>query len=111
MEITVFAKKRQTKTGKIFFNYLSTLHKKDGTEVSCDVKFREDAGQPKPEQCPINIVVDKGDCNLVNRKYSRRETDEFTGEVVTMESMRPTLWVSAWKQGSAYVDHSMDDFE
>lgn len=111
MEICIFAKKRQTRQGKIFYNYLTTLHKKDGSELSCDVKFREDCGEPKAEKCPMNIVVDKGACNLVNRKYTRRETDEFTGEVTTVEGIRPTLWVSAWAPGAPYVDHSMDDFE
>lgn len=110
IEITVFAKKRQTNQGKVFFTYLSTLHKADGSEVSCDVKFRDEAGLPKPENCPMNIIIEKADCNLVNRRYTVKTTDEFTGEVTEEERNRAVLWVAGWKQGGAYVDHSMDDF-
>lgn len=110
IEITIFAKKRQTNQGKVFFSYISTLHKADGSEVSCDVKFRDEAGNPKPESCPQNIIIDKGDCNLVNRRYTVKTTDEFTGEIMEEKRNRAVLWVARWKPGSAYVDHSMDDF-
>lgn len=102
MEITIFAKKRQTADGKkTFYNYLSTLTKKDGSTLRCAVKFRESAGNPKPEDCPLNIVIDKKDANL-----SPKELVTETGEIYTVY----TLWVSAWKPGKTYVDHSLDDF-
>lgn len=103
MQITIFAKKRQTKEGKSFFTYLSTLTKRNGEEVPIQVKFREDAGQPKGENCPCNIIVEKADANLTRRTYTDSETAEIRESNV--------LWVSAWKPGDAYVDHSLDDYD
>lgn len=110
MEITIFAKKRQTNTGKVFYNYLSTITKKNGEQTRCVVKFKDDAGQPKPENCPCNIVIEKRDCNMNHAEYTYTETDEFTGEAVEKTGLRSTLWVSAWKPGTPYVDHSMDEY-
>lgn len=102
MELTIFAKRRTTNEGKTFYSYLSTLKRKDGTEQLVSVKFRDEAGSPKPEKCPMNILVDKTAANLATRDYVR----ESTGEVVKSY----TLWVSKWKEGAAYVDKSLDDF-
>ena len=103
MEITIFAKKRQTRDGKkYFFSYLTTLKKKDGSPCTCAVKFASPAENPEPLLCPMNIVVDKSDCNMVIEPY----TNERTGEV--KDSYR--LWEKNYKPGSPYVDHSMDDF-
>ena len=66
MQITVFAKRRQTKEGKTFFNYLATLTSIYDEEIPCQVKFREGAGQPKPELCPMNIIFDKKDANFTH---------------------------------------------
>lgn len=110
MEITLFAKKRTTREGKVFYNFLSTLTRKDGSELLCTVKFRDDCGQPKPEACPMNILIEKGDCNLSTRKYTREATDPDTGEIRQEQGESYTLWVTAWAPGSEYVDHSMDDF-
>lgn len=103
MQITVFAKRRQTKEGKTFFNYLATMVNRNGDEIPCQVKFREGAGQPKPELCPMNILFDKRDANFTTREY----TDPNTAEVRKAH----VLWVSQWEQGSDYVDHSLDDFD
>lgn len=103
MQITVFAKKRHTEEGKTFFSYLSKLVKKDGTEVTTAVKFREDCGQPRGESCPCNIIVEKGDCNFSTKCI----TNEETGEIITSN----TLWVNRWEMGDPYIDHSMDDFQ
>ena len=103
MEITVFAKKRTTAEGKPFTSYLSTLRRKDGSEQKVSVKFREECGSPKPEKCPINIVFDRKDANMTNERYTRKDSGE--------EAYSYTLWVSAWKPGQPYVDHSLDDFE
>ena len=103
MEITIYAKKRTTNEGKAFFSYLSTLTRKDGTKQIVSVKFRDDAGKPKPENCPMNIKFNKGDANLVTSDFVR----EDTGEVC----LSYTLWVSRWDQGAPFVDHSLDDFE
>ena len=51
----------------------------------------------------MNIIVPKTCANLSVEKY----TDEETGEL--LEAAR--LWVSEWKKGDAYVDHSLDEFE
>lgn len=101
MEISIFAKKRQTKEGKTFYTYLTTLTNRDGVSVSAQVKFRESCAQPKPESCPRNIVFDKRDGNLSVREFTNEK-----GETVVSR----TLWISAWDEGSPYEDHSLDDY-
>ena len=103
MEISIFAKKRQSKDGRTFYVYLSTLTKKDGSELPCSVKFNKDITPPKPEDCPCNIIVDKEHCNLSHKNILNPETG------YVMETH--TLWVNQYAAGSEYVDHSMDDFE
>ena len=101
-ELTIFAKKRRSADGKkTFVSYLTTLTKKDGTTEKVGVKFREDAGEPK--ECPCNILIEKNDANLSVRQYIR----EDTGEAAEAK----TLWVTAWKAGSKYVDHSLDEYD
>ena len=102
MEITIFAKRRQSKDGKQFYQYLTTLTRKDGTTETMRVCFR-DVTAPKPESCPRNIVVAKVDSNIATRTY----TDTNTGEI----KQAKTLWISAWIEGSPYVDHSLDEYE
>lgn len=101
MIISVFAKTGTTKDGKKFDRYIGKLTKKDGSELTVAIKFREDCGKPK--SFPCNIIVDKDNANLTHPEYVR----EDTGEVVKGN----TLWVSAWKLGEKYVDHSLDEFE
>ena len=103
MEISIYAKKRQTKDGRTFYVYLSTLRKKDGSEIPCSVKFNKDLTPPKPETCPCNIIVDKEHCNLSSKKFFREET----GEILETH----TLWVNQYAAGGEFVDHSMDDIE
>lgn len=103
MEISIFAKNRKTREGRSFTVYLSSLTKKDGTQVPCSVKFNATCQPPKPESCPLNIIVDKEHCNVSKRRY----LNESTGEI--MESY--TLWVNQYAAGGEYVDHSMDEFE
>lgn len=103
MEITIYAKKRQAKDGRPFTTYLSTLKRKDGTEQRVSVKFRDVCGAPKPEKCPINIIVEKKSANLVKEHFTRGDTGE--------DAFSYKLWVSAWKEGTPYVDHSLDEFD
>ncbi len=104
MKILLFAKKRETKEGKKFTSYIGTLEKKDGSEVVASVKFREECGNPKAEDLPAYLIVEKSDANLSPRKYADPETGE--------EKTAYTLWVSRWKMSEEkYVDHSLDDFE
>lgn len=103
MELAIFASKKTTRDGKPFTAYSSHINKKDGTSVYINVKFRQEAGAPKAENCPANIIVKKEECNMQSREYVR----EDTGEV----GMRFTLWVSKWEPSkNPYVDHSLDDF-
>lgn len=104
MEITLFAKKRITKDGKTFHQYLTTLEKRDGTTETVRVAFRNVEGNdiPKAESCPRNIAFNKEDANLSTTKY----TDNETGEI----KERKTLWVTKWEPGSEYVDRSLDDY-
>lgn len=103
MEIAIFAKKRTGKDGKTFFSYLSTLTRKDGTKQTVSVKFRDECGHPKPETCPVNIKIDKGNANITKSEFTR----EDNGEV----AVSYTLWVSAWELGSSWVDNSLDEFD
>lgn len=103
MEITVFAKRRTSKEGKTFYTYLTTLTKKSGEKQTVAVKFRDEATQPEPKHCPMNIEFDKCKGNLSSKEFVR----EDTGEVGTST----TLWIAEWRQGTEYVDHSLDDFE
>ena len=110
MELAVFAKKLTTKEGKSFYKYSTTLKRRNESgeieEVKTAVKFREDCGAPKGENCPINIIVDKADCGYTEK--IKTYTDEETGE--EKDFLQKELWVRDWKEGSPYVDHSMDEF-
>lgn len=101
MTITIFAKKKNTTDGKTFYTYLATLKKKDGTEQTVSVKFRDEAGTPKPEKCPMNIIIDKKNANLSKKDFVKDDGETYTSF---------TLWVSEWLQGAPYVDTSLDDF-
>lgn len=103
MQITIFAKRRQSNEGKVFYNYLSTLTNREGVDYPVQVKFREDCGQPKADKCPMNIIFDKKNANLTHRQYTNDETGEIRQAYV--------LWVSEWKEGPEYIDRSLDDFE
>ena len=104
MEITLFAKKRNTKEGKVFYQFLTTLERKDGTTETMRVAFRDVEGnsQPKPDSCPRNIAFNREDANIATTSY----TDNNTGEI----KKRKTLWICGWNPGSEYVDHSLDDY-
>lgn len=102
MQITIFAKKRATKDGKNFVNFISRLTRKDGSTITAQVKIPEDK-RPRADECPINIIVKKENANLSKTSYIR----EDNGELAT----RYALWVSDFERGPAYVDHSLDDFE
>lgn len=108
MKVLVFAKKRTTKEGKAFTAYVSKLTKKDGSEVTVGVKFREECGSPKDTECPCYIDVDKKNANISKRTMEVEDSE--THEIRVVESS--TLWISAWKMNpEKYVDHSLDDFE
>lgn len=102
MELTIFAKKRLTKEGKTFYTYLTTLTRKDGSTLTAAVKFRESCGIPKPEQCPMIIIVEKSAANLSIKEMTTDEGNMFSSA---------TLWVSDWMLSDRkYEDHSLDDF-
>ena len=104
MEITVFAKKRQNAEGKSFTTFLTRMkNKRTGENETLSVKFREECGKPKAEQCPINIVFEKCDGNVSKSVFVKNDT----GEECTVS----TLWLSKWSEGSKYVDNSLDDYE
>lgn len=104
MEISLFAKKRNTKDGKIFHQFLTTLERTDGTTETVRVAFRNIDGNeiPKPETCPRNIRFEKPDANMARTKY----TDPNTGEI----KERKTLWITKWEPGSEYIDTSLDEY-
>lgn len=102
MQITIFAKKRTTKDGRNFVNFISRLTRKDGSTITAQVKIPEEK-RPRADECPMNIIVSKDNANLAETSYIR----EDTGELAT----RYALWVSDFERGEPYVDHSLDDFE
>lgn len=104
MQLTVFAKNRTANDGRPFKTYFSKLTKKDGTQVTVQIKFREECGTPN--QCPCNIVVNKNDANFTEKEktYTDAKTQEEKQTVVRI------LWVSKWTDGEPCVDHSMDEF-
>lgn len=102
MKQAIFAKKKTTREGKVFHTYLTTLKKKDGTELIVQVKFRDACGNPDPERCPMNIEIPKNKANLTSRTFTREDTGEVCEQYV--------LWVSEWKEGEEYRDTSLDEF-
>lgn len=102
-QITIFSKKRTTEEGRKFYTYTGRIKRKDGTEQTAEIKFRESCGKPDGSKCPMNIIVNKDNCSMSQRQI----TIEKTGEVKTVYKM----WVSDWSEGDPYVDHSMDDYE
>lgn len=105
-EITIFAKKKTTRDkSKTFFDYITTLNRKDGGKQTMRVRFREDSesGRPKPEKCPMNIVIEKGEANISRREYTREDTGEI--------GISYTLWIKEWTEGTPYIDTSLDEFE
>lgn len=103
MELSIFSKKRQTREGKSYNIYVARMPKKNGEIIPVRVKFREEAGVPRAESCPLNIVINKEDCNMAKTEYVRDDN----GEVGTSY----TLWVTRWQKGSDYVDTSLDEFD
>lgn len=103
MKIDVFGKKHTTEDGKKFYTYLSKLKKKDGTEVTAQVKFREECGNPK--KLPCTIEFDKKDAN-----YNEIEDSYVAEDGTEVPILRRVLWVSNYIENE-YVDISMDDFD
>lgn len=109
IELTIFAKKAKSNDGKTFFRYLTTLTNKAGEEEKVEVKFRDECGNPK--DCPCNILIKKGDCNLATRKYTVDVVNKETGEVVEEQREAKVLWVSKWdKSSNVYEDTSMNEY-
>lgn len=103
MKITVFAKKKTSREGKPFITYVGKLHKKDGSEITAQVKFREECGSPKADECPCNIEFFKENANLSSETYVREDSGE--------EAIAYKLWVSDWIMSEdIYRDTSLDDF-
>lgn len=104
MKLSVFARQAKSKDGRAFTAYVGKLHKRDGSEITVSVRFRQECGSPKAEDCPCNIEFDKQAANLTASEYVR----EDTGEIGTSYK----LWISDWTMSAEkYVDHSLDDFE
>lgn len=99
LSCAIFAKNMQG-NGKNYTLYLTTLKRKDGTPLSCRVRFKA-GNAPAPTECPMNILVNRTTANLA----TTHRTDKETGEVYEVR----TLWVNEWEVGEPYVDHSLDD--
>lgn len=110
MEFAVFAS-HITTNGKDFYRYTTRLKKKDGGEQTVTVKFRRTCALPAGNECPMNIVVDRKDMNLAVKEDHDTDTDPNTGEITVVTKIRHTLWINAWKPGTPYVDHSLDDYD
>lgn len=112
MQLNIFHKKGLSSDGRPFPIYLSTITKKDGTQTSVNVKFREVCGNPDPKDCPCVIEVDREKANLVTRPIIVEE--DGVKVVLTNDDGEPktrnTLWVSGWRMVGPYIDHSLDDY-
>lgn len=102
MRLTIFAKKRTTKEGKPFSTYLTTLTKKSGESIVTQVKFSTECVQINPLNCPLNIEVEKKDCNYSEKKITAGEETKISR----------TLWVKNYSVAKIpFEDTSMDEFE
>ncbi|MBP5442649.1 MAG: hypothetical protein J6Y60_05360 [Treponema sp.] len=111
MKITIYAKKRSTKEGKTFYNYLSKLTNKNGEEIPITVHFKMSAGMPNPDDCPCVIEFDKKNANLSKKERAYAKTDVVTGEVIEEHYIDNQLWLSDWNMIGEAEDHSLDDFD
>lgn len=105
MKIAVFASNRTSKEGRKYTIFTGRITSKStGEQLGVRVKFTEDAGEPKPADCPMYINIPKGSANLAERHY----TDEASQTIKTSY----TMWVKSWTvDPEPYVDHSLDDYE
>ena len=112
MKLNVFAKKGKSKDGHEFPIFLTTLYKKDGSELKASIKFRQDAPQLDAKKCPCVIDVAKTDANLVISQIKDPETGDFLYDLSTgIVKESRTLWVSNFTYVGPYIDHSLDDFD
>ncbi len=101
MNLTIYAKTKKTNEGRSFKIYLTRLTRKStGEEVPARVNFAE--GVPLPTLFPVNIVIERKDANLSEKKY--KDADG-------VEHITYNLWVNDYQPGEPYEDHSLDDFE
>lgn len=109
MKINIFGKSIEYQ-GKRFPAYTGRLIKKDGTELTVTVKFRQDCGGPDLKECPCQIEFPRHSANLVIKAIKDSDgipvTDD-NGEV----KMAKTLWIAQWRMVGPYIDHSLDEFE
>lgn len=101
MKITVFAKERKGKDNNSFLSYLSKLTKNTGEEVTVQLKFSEECGRIKKENCPCIIEVDTSDCS-----YSERKVVKDDKEIINR-----VLWINKYtKTDEVFVDTSASCF-
>lgn len=110
MKINIFGKSIEYQ-GKKFPAYTGRLIKKDGTELTVTVKFRQECGGPDLKDCPCQIEFPRQSANLVIKTLRDPEGqplyNEETGELKTSK----TLWIAQWRMVGPYIDHSLDEFE
>lgn len=101
MKVTVFKRIAKTADGRAFDAFSTKLHRADGTEQYCTVKFRKEV--KTPDEYPVIINVSKDAANLARKAVVNEETGET--------AYRYTLWIEAYTPtGEKFVDHSLDDF-
>lgn len=101
MKITVFAKERKGKDNSSFISYLSKLTKNTGEEVTVQLKFSEECGRIKKENCPCIIEVEVSDCS-----YSERKVIKDDREIINR-----VLWINKYtKTDEVFVDTSASCF-
>lgn len=111
MKLNVFKKIGKSQDGREFPIFLSTLVKKDGTELKVSVKFRQDAQQLDAKKCPCVIDVDKKTASLSVKPIRDDNGDPIVDEKTGDFKNSKTLWVTDWTFIGPYEDHSLDDFE
>ena len=101
MKITVFAKERKGKDNNTFVSYLSKLTKNTGEEVTVQIKFSDECGRIKKENCPCIIEAEPCDCS-----YSERKVVKDDKEIINR-----VLWINKYnKTDEVFVDTSANIF-
>ena len=109
MNLNLFAKHKtgtsqKTNTKYDFYSYTTRMTRKDGEVITAQVKF-SNVDAPNGAECPITIIVNKKDMNLVVEHNEVRNDD---GDIIEVKTYY-TLWVKAYT-AQEYIDHSLDDF-
>lgn len=104
MNLTIFAKNKETKDGKKFVEYSTHIQRRDGTEQFAIVKFTRGTSVPRQEDCPLNVIINKEDASLAKKAWVSADGEKH--------GMNYTLWVDEWTPDTEnpFRDTSLDEY-